>query len=291
MKKNLLRFAALLMAGSAMAISCGKENGGNQGGGGSNTDSDDDGDVEIVIDGEFNDWKNVTAESEYCVVGESDPALKKIKVVKATSDDVYLYFYTEIAVDVIQHSESAHIGGNSNDGHGDKSPGPLYIYFDADNDPETGFYPHLNGETGKPYVEGLGLEMGFELYLFISTKEPDKGAQLGWSQVVVAPAKDAEGNAYDCAGDYYQQSDWWSLKDPEGGWNPEFDNIAPSFDNIASALSGGVAKIEFAIQKDVLPVEITGKKVSFGVAFANSSEQASWGTYTGLVDKMTLTLR
>lgn len=291
MKKNLLRWVALLMVGATAAFSCSKDdNSGNNSNNHSVDDPEDD-EVNIVIDGEFDDWKAVTAETEYAVVGNPSGDYKKVKVVKATSDDVFIYFYTEISVDVIQHSESAHIGGNSNDGHGDSTPGPFYVYFDADDNADTGFYPHLNGETKKPYVEGIGCEMGFELYLFISTKEPEKGAQLGWSQIVVAPTKDGEGNAYVCDGDYYQQSDWWSLKDPEGGWNPDYDNIAPSFENIASTLSGGVAKIEFAIQKDVLPIEIAGSRVSFGCAMANGSEVASWGAYTGVVGPLTLNLR
>lgn len=292
MKKNLLRFAVLFMAGAMTALSCNpdvdpKDNPGNDPGG--NTDDPKD-EVSIVIDGNFADWDKVTAATADAVVGEPGTDLKKVKVVKATSDDTYIYFYTEISVDVIQHSESAHTGGNSNDGHGDETPAPFYVYLDADSKAETGFYPHLNGDTKKPYVEGLGLEMGFELYLFISTKEPEKGAQLGWSQIVIAPTKDGEGNPYDSDGDYYQQSDWWSLKAPEGGWDPELDNLAPSFENVASVLSGGVAKIEFAVQKDVLPIEV-GSEIAFGCAMANGGEKASWGKYTGVVGPMKLKLK
>ena len=291
MKMSYFRFAALLMICAAAAISCNKGGNQNNPGGKDNPGGGEGEDVSIVIDGEFDDWANVTAEDDYCVVGNPAGDAKKVKVVKATSDDTFLYFYTEVSVDVIQHSESAHTGGNSNDGHGDSTPGPLYVYFDADNNADTGFYPHIDSQTNKPLVEGLGCEMGFELYLFISTKAPDKGAQLGWSQVVIAPTKDAEGNAYNCDGDFYQQGDWWSLKDPEGGWDPNLDNIAPSFENMASTLSGGVAKIEFAIQKDVLPIAISGSTVSFGVVMANGSETASWGQYTGIVGPLTLELQ
>lgn len=295
MKKNLFRFATLLVIGAMAAFSCGKDDNSkennNNNNGPDHGGDDNQEEASIVIDGDFEDWKSITAETSNSVVGTPAGDMKKVKIVKATSDDTFIYFYTEVSVDVIQHSETAHTGGNSNDGHGDSTPGPLYVYFDADANAETGFLPHLNGETKKPYVEGLGLEMGFELYLFISTKDPDSGAQLGWSQVVIAPTKDAEGNAYNCDGDFYQQGDWWSLKDPEGGWDPNLDNIAPSFENIASAISSGVAKIEFAVQKDVLPISISGNKVAFGVAMANGDESASWGQYTGVVGPLTLNLK
>ena len=81
------------------------------------------------------------------------------------SFDTFIYFYTEVSVDVIQHSETAHTGGNSNDGHGDSTPGPLYVYFDADANAETGFLPHLNGETKKPYVEVMvGIHNIFQFF-------------------------------------------------------------------------------------------------------------------------------
>ena len=288
MKKNLLRFATLVIIGAMAAFSCGEKDPVNNDEPGDEPDDPKD-EVSIVIDGDFTDWGLVTAETDGAVVGTPTGDLKKVKVVKATSDDSFLYFYTEISVDVIQHSESAQTGGDSKVGHGDDTPGPFYVYVDADADVNTGFFPHLNGETKKPYVEGLGLEMGFELYLFISTKDPDKGAQLGWSQIIIPPAKDAEGNPYDCSGDYYQQSDWWSLKEPEGGWDPDIDNLAPSFENIASAISGGVAKIEFAVQKEVLPVQL-GRNIAFGVAMANGSEKAAWGQYTGVIGPLNLKL-
>ena len=291
MKKNYLRFASLLVIGAMTAFSCGQKDNPTDGNGpGTDEPGDEPDEVQVVIDGNFSDWDKVTAENEYSVVGNPTGDFKKVKIVKATSDDTFIYFYTEISVDVIQHSETARTGGNSNDGHGDSTPGPFYVYFDADANADTGFYPHLNGETNKPYVEGLGLEMGFELYLFISTKDPDQGAQLGWSQIVIAPTKDGDGNPYDCDGDYYQQGDWWQLKSPEGGWDPDLDNLTPSFENIASAISGGVAKIEFAVQKEVLPKSV-GKKVAFGCAMANGGEKASWGQYTGVVGPMTLTLK
>ncbi len=288
MKKTMRFSLAVLLALCALCACSVKDPAIN---GGNNNGNDDNGngggsevlELDINIDGDFADWDALTEKNaDETAVIAAPGNLKSVKVMKATSDVDNLYVYAEISVDKIQHSETAHENGNSNDGHGATTPGPTYLYIDADADADTGFNPHINSG-----ITGLGLEYGIEIYLFINVKDGTK-VGMGWSQVVVAPQKDADGNAYDCAGDFYQQGDWWSLKDPAGGWNTDYDNICPPFDLFEGRVSGAIAKIEFAIPRNKLPRQAFGKEISFAIAHANGSDKADWGNFSGNTQVVTL---
>lgn len=234
-------------------------------------------DLDIQIDGDFADWAPLTEDTAtlwaVCTTLKPDNTHKAIRALKATSDESFIYFYAEIALQYIQVSDIAHEGGDSDKGHGDESPGPFRIYFDADGNSDTGFYTHadLNGD---PYIPELGLEDGFELYIFIDSK--DGKCKLGWAQRVRAPRLTADGEPYFCEGDYYQQASWYELKDPVGGWDyPEGDNITPAPENFASQVSGGSAKIEFAVDKANI-IGLGNDKVAFGAMYDNAAQTASW---------------
>lgn len=287
--KRALYLSLLLALAAACSVKDPAINGGNSNnnniGNGSGSGGSDILELDINIDGDFADWDALTEKNaDETAVIAAPGNLKSVKVMKATSDIDNLYVYAEISVDKIQHSETAHENGNSNDGHGDKSPGPTYLYLDADANADTGFNPHINSG-----ITGLGLEYGIEIYLFINAKDGAK-VGMGWSQVIVAPLKDGDGNDYDVSGDFYQQGDWWSLKDPSGGWNPDYDNICPSADLFEGRVAGAVAKIEFAIPRNRLPRQELGNTVSFALAHSNGSDKADWGNFSGNTQIVTLKL-
>lgn len=290
--RSLLRLSALF-CGAAILFSCGEkdpEPGPDTPGNNENPDEVKEPVMDFVIDGQFSEWDALTAETQtpkaVCCFLTADNTHRAIHALKAGSDEDYLYFYAEIDIDYIQQSEIAHTGGNSNDGHGDATPGPFRIYFDADANPATGFYTHADGE-GNPYLPQLGLEYGFELYLFLDIM--DGRCKLGWSQRIRAPRLTEDGEPYACEGDYYQQSSWYSLQDPVGGWDyPDGDNITPSFENFAAGLGSGVVRIEFAVEKEVLP-GLSKEKVAFGAMHDNGSQKAKW-LFSGLLGPLTMEL-
>ena len=77
MKKNLLRFATLVIIGAMAAFSCGEKDPVNNDEPGDEPDDPKD-EVSIVIDGDFTDWGLVTAETDGAVVGTPTGDLKKI---------------------------------------------------------------------------------------------------------------------------------------------------------------------------------------------------------------------
>ena len=63
MTKNILRFAVLLMAGAMIFTSCGKKDPDKQGGKDKdNTEDVTKASVQIILDGQFTDWDQITPE-------------------------------------------------------------------------------------------------------------------------------------------------------------------------------------------------------------------------------------
>lgn len=76
----------------------------------------------ITIDGDFSDWAKID-ESKMCIANCAENALRKgIKVLKVYLDDVYMFVYFEYDDAAIP----------------DKSDVQGHVYFDADNDENTG---------------------------------------------------------------------------------------------------------------------------------------------------------
>lgn len=280
MKKAFLLCAAATAAMTLLA-SCNKEEQ-------KNDNKKDDG-VEVTanfaIDGNFADWDALTAETanEYDVIVPINDDYKSLKAVKISSTDSEILVYAEIAVDKIQLSETAHEGGNSNDGHGDGTPGPFILYLDLDGNPETGFTTHSDAD-GNPLISGIGCEVGVEDYWFISAG--DGKCYLGWSQIISEPTDAADG-------DEYQQDSWWQ-NGGTGGWDPANDNLAPRLDSYKTKIEGSTMKVEFAMERSVLASMCTrhemGSTIIVGARYYNNDMTASWGL-SGLTKAATVKLR
>lgn len=285
MKKVFMILATLAVA-SMTLVGCKKDEG-NKG----KDDPKDDPDVpvveafEVAIDGDFSDWAALTADkaTENDVIFDGlDGA---IKAMKATSDESCVYLYAEIAIDKVQQSAVAAEGGNSNEGHGDSTPGPFTIYWDLDNNAGTGFLCQ-HSATGDLLVEGVGCEVGSEMYLFIDTK--DSKCKLGWSQLVYEPDEAQDGDLY--------QADWGSdTSNPQYGWDPDMDNLAPMLDSYQTKV-GSVLQIEWAVEKNTLAGlckrgHDMGKTITIGASWNNGGSDASFVYGTGVAGPATIALR
>lgn len=284
MKKVFVLFATVAVA--AMAISCGnkaEQSGQEQEQGGNKVEA-----LEFFIDGDFSDWDALTADKADAnnVIGEPTGDAKALKCLKYSSDKESIYVYAEVAIDKVQVSETAIEGGNSNDGHGDSTPGPLTFYWDLDGNPETGFLSHVNGD-GDPYVAGLGCEVGTEMYLFVDSK--DGLCKLGWAQVVYEPDGAEDGDVYQCGA-------WWSLDNPAGGWAPDYDNITPRLENYKTKIEKGVLRLEFSIERATL-AQFTkrghdmGDNIIVGATYNNGDAIAAFSYGQGVVGPLAVTLK
>lgn len=242
----------------------------------------------FAIDGDFSDWDALTAEKadDSNVIINPTGDAKALKVMKISSDDANIYLYAEIAVDKVQQSETAHEGGNSNDGHGDGTPGPLTVYWDLDGKPETGFIAQHTASTDL-LVPGVGCEVGSEMYLFIDKK--DGICKLGWSQLVYEPDEAQDGDLY--------QGEWGeSTSNPMYGWDPEKDNMAPALENYATQVAGSVVKVEWSVEKNVLASlckrgHNMGKTIIVGASYNNADAVAAFSYGEGAVGPETINLK
>ena len=291
MKKNIFRIAVLMMAGSMLFMACQKNN--NSGKSDPDKQKPDGGDtpeatvkpVEIAIDGNFEDWAQITEESakdnEYIALAKGVNG-SPIKMIKASSDAENVYIYAEVEKASLAHSGICGEFGSSMDGvtgfRGDDANDPVSendiafnLFFDPDAKAATGFATYVD-EDGDPLIDGLGCEQASQNLFFWNTATNKVGC--AWSQTNVGPVKyredaDSPWVDYDYNNDYFQQDNWdsenifhrygWQndgLSAPdtaiEGGADGTGDNIAPAKGNLNSKLDGDIVYIEFSIGIDDL---------------------------------------
>ncbi len=283
MKKISLLLGQVLMTGLAI-VGCQKTNKPVSGNNNDNNDDTDTGDeVEIVIDGDFSDWDAFTATSEDGTVYVDKDIAKEydaLKILKVTSDDGYVYVYTEIASDKI-YTDSGIGRGDSYEGTGGKNPapGPLWIYLDVDNKPETGFLPHGVKELDDFMFTEIGCEHALQLYLIRPTETGI--VDMSWCQTNQFVSGAENGSSIDDAYD-------WPKDDPNGkdgyGWNHENDNRHVTYDNFAAGAAGAVTPIEFAISRDTITADYPDAGGSFriGVAYQGGNAEGAW-VWTGRI--------
>ena len=281
MKKNIFRFAVLLMAGSLFVLSCNKNGdpskpGGE--GGKEQSGGDDVKPMDIVLDGSFSDWDAITEEvaktNKYVDVakgGSSDP----IRMLKIASDPDMIYFYIEFQADLLPQNESSGTWGSSYSedtrivgDEDDEYREVMHLFIDPDDNSGTGFLPFLNPDTGDPAI-ALGCEMCAQFFMYF---KPSTGlVSVAFEQTLVGPTRTGtpgdddmvDGNytgTFDYNGTICQE-DWPDSGDnaafPLWGWqNPDNsgkgDNDCPRPENWkAGKLEGsGIAKVEFGLLKD-----------------------------------------
>ena len=285
MKKSIFRVAALLMAGSLLALSCNKtDDPGNKPGGDDNTNTEqpggDDGvkPMEINLDGSFADWDAITEDvadkNDYVDMkkgGSDDP----IQVFKIANDADFVYFYIEYLADPLPQNDAYGTWGNSYDEDAfDAELGPddqpfrevMHLFIDPDANESTGFYTFADEDGEDPAIPGLGCEMCAQFFMFF---KPSTGlASVAWEQTIVGPTKtgkvgdddQVDGNYtgdYNYNGTFCQE--WPDSGDeaafPLWGWqNPDQsgkgDNDCPHPENWKPGkLQGNIAKVEFALDK------------------------------------------
>lgn len=239
MKKNIFRIAALLMAGSMIAIACAKKDPTPKPDPKPEPEpSEDVQPVPINIDGDFSDWALITedeaAKNEYVAIAKAQNANSPIKVIKASCDADNVYIYAEVTKASLAHSSICGEWGSSMDGvdgfRGDQSNDPVSendiafnLFFDPDANVETGFYPYsmpVDEEEEDPdlvpYIEGLGCEQASQNLFFWNGTTNKVGC--AWSQTNVGPVKrkvDGTWVDYNYNGDFFQQDgdDTWDSED------------------------------------------------------------------------------
>ena len=274
MKKNFFRFAAVLLMGAFIAISCEEKPGpdGPDGPDGPEVpETPTKPSVQVKIDGDFSDWDAITADvagkDDYMAV-VSENSAEAIPVIKTSSDTYNVYFYIEMYVDALPQNaicsewgdswngtpEQGYKGDENNDKNFHHNP-PLNVFFDPDGKEDTGFYTYAN-EDGEAAIPGLGCEMCAQQVCFYNYEI--KKFCIAWNQTNIGP-ETLDGQPFDYNGTFFQDSDWNSDGAfPQWGWQNydgtgRGDNIAPKPENIQSVVVGeSMIKIEFAIEKSEL---------------------------------------
>lgn len=292
MTKTILRFAALLALGSLIAISCEKDpnNGNKNGKDNGNTGVQAKSTVAISIDGKFDDWDKITDESvakDPCLAivkaGSQD---ETIQVIKTNSDAKNVYFYAEMLIDGLPQNAICSEWGDSyngtpekgykgDGGDNDKFGDVFNVFFDPDGNEKTGFYTYADGD--EPAIPGLGCEQCSQINFFWNYQT--KKLCVAWNQTNVGP-ETVDGAPYDYNGDFFQQAEWnGDGAVPQWGWqnfagDGKGDNIAPKPENISSAASGGIVRVEFAIEKsDIVNLEDDAVKYAWGVCYRFGESQ------------------
>lgn len=163
----------------------GEEQGGEQQGG-EQQGGEEGFSMEVAIDGDFSEWDTLTGDTAdganyvYEENGSSD--LDAVLRVKATSDKDYLYVYAEINYKYIFEAEGGPFElGDSNNGFLPKhpgSPGPLWVWVDADGD-ATGAV--ATAEEAEALWDYNGFDSPIQYY-FCFDNEQGK-MQMGWQQM------------------------------------------------------------------------------------------------------------
>lgn len=285
--KRFFHFASIIMLAS-LAAACGKDNGGKNNGknnGNGNEGVSGKSSIAITIDGKFDDWDKITAETaakdDFVAIVKADDPEATIQVIKTNSDTKNVYFYAEMLVDGLPQNAICSEWGDSYNGtpekgykgdgaDNDKFGDVFNLFFDPDGNEKTGFYTYANDE-GEAAIPGLGCEQCSQINFFWNYQT--NKLCVAWNQTNIGP-ETIGGEPYNYDGDFFQQSEW-NADDavPQWGWqnfagDGKGDNIAPKPENIASAANGGIVKVEFAIEKsDIVNLEDDAVKYAWGVCY------------------------
>lgn len=239
--------------------------------------------MEVAIDGDFAEWDTLTEDTadgaNYVCELNGSSELDGILRVKATSDKDYLYIYAEVNYEYIFEAEGGPFElGNSNDGFHPShpgSPGPLWVWVDADGDAS-------GAVATADEAEALWDYPGFDSpiqYYFCFDSEAGK-MQMGWQQMNWP--MDGE--------DYLSSSseDWGRAFVGGEGWDPNTDNVASGEADVAfsapmkikdpaSNKEVDAVKMEIAIGLDaLLPNEGKVADTFFiGVSYENPDNTAN----------------
>lgn len=247
--------------------------------------------VAITIDGQFSDWDAITEETakdnkyiDVVKAGDADP----IRIVKASSDDEFIYFYAEVAWAAMPQNWTCTEGGDSYNGtpengwangnHSDEedSFGETFnVFFDPDGNDKTGFLTWAgigeDADPDEPEIPGLGCEMCSQFFMCYNPHT--EKLVYAWEQTNIGPTKigtpyaDGEGDTmlvnadgytgdYDYNGTMFQS---WPTSGEEAafplyGWQyigdgkVLGDNVAPKYENFDQALDGDYVRVEFAFE-------------------------------------------
>ncbi len=193
MKKLFMILGTCLMA-ALVVVSCNKpednkdnkENKENKENG--NGNGNEEFSLDVSIDGNFTEWDaltEATADGEYYLYEENTDAERNGMLrLKLTSDEDYIYVYTEINYERIFVAEEGPFaqGGSWTGFLGTKhpgTPGALIIYLSGDEDASGAFAPVADSE-GTPYWDYAGFD-AFPQYYFCYDVAANK-MQFGWNQ-------------------------------------------------------------------------------------------------------------
>lgn len=239
--------------------------------------------MEVAIDGDFAEWDTLTGDTSdganYIYEENGSSELNAILRVKATSDKDFLYIYAEVNYEYVFEAEGGPFElGNSNDGFHPShpgSPGPLWVWVDADGDP-TGAV--ATAEEAEALWDYNGFDAPIQYYFCFDDAQGKM--QMGWQQMNWP----IDGEGYLTS----SSEDWGRAFTSGEGWDPNTDNIASGAADVAfSAISKikdpasgkevDAVKIEIAIGLDALLPE--GGKVAdtfaIGVSYENPDHSAS----------------
>lgn len=284
MKKYLSFVAAASMACLAI-VSCEKNPDGGKDDGDNNPVTTPT-EVNISIDGDFSDWNAITETNSdgtvyFCATGAE--GYKGLRNLKATSDEDFIYMCFEVSTSKIFMAEGGH-HGDSWDGMGTKTPAPLWIYIDSDNNPATGLKTHWIGDIdlGGLAFDDFQCDNGLNLYTWIAT---ETGLwDMGWQQANVKLAEVADGESFESSENYLWKNDDY----PDGyGWNHLKDNTIITFENFKTKVNGSWSICELAIDRALL-VDNNAKEgpdmteIAFGIANQCTDTEGKGG-WSGII--------
>lgn len=304
MKKSIVRIAALMMAGSLLVMAC-KKPAENNGGNNNNNNNEENGGgnedgikpLPIALDGAFDDWDAITEavadKNPYADVttgGANDP----IQVLKVASDADNIYFYLEFKADLLPQNESSGTWGSSYSEDAlivgeddDEYREVMHLFIDPDSSTGTGFYTFTDPDTGSPALPTLGCEMCAQYFMYF---KPSTGlVSVAFEQTLVGPTKTGTPGENDqVAGDYtgnfdYNgticQDEWpdsgenaafplWGWQNPDDSGTGDNDCPVPADWKPGKVAANGIAKVEFALQKDnIVNFSDDDDELSCGIIF------------------------
>ena len=234
MKKIFMILSVCLMATLAV-VAC-KKDGGNDKKDNGNEQTNNGGEeqeeefkMEVAIDGNFAEWDaltDATADGAYYIYEENAcDTLSGLLRVKLTSDEDYIYVYTEINFADIAQGEGPFGQGGSWTGfvpNHPGTPGALFVYVGGDDDATGAYAARSIGEK-----ESMWSYTGFDAFpqFYFALDQSDGKVKFGWNQ-----------NNWPQNRDDWSEDSWGKpLSEHGAGWwgNAE-DEGTPAVDNTVS---------------------------------------------------------